>query len=206
MRLPSFLFAGLTTAAAAVVGHATVSTLSQQASSAYCASNLKSLVTATAHFAADHEGRLPTAVDRTPKPWKWWYSELFPYVETMKVFYCPEKAPDFYGGSDFSPLLPAIWDFRFLSYGYNMEVDLAQRGGASVLLSGLKDPARILFAESNDYFIHTSRDSWTRYLAPRHEGRAHFAFSDGSVVLDLPGPPPSPKGAGVHQLSNWRIQ
>ncbi len=187
------------------VSHGAVSGLSKEASTAQCASNLKNLVSASTHYVADHNGNLPLAVDRTKKPWRWWYSELFPYITNMNAFYCPEKAPEFFGGTDFSPLLPVIWDYHFLSYGYNMEIDLVQRKGSPLSLSQFGTPARVLFAESNDYFVGTGAASWGSQVVPRHEGRAHFAFSDGHVVLDVPGAAPSAAGEGIHEISNWRL-
>ena len=86
-----------------------------------------------------------------------------------------------------------------------MEIDLAQRKGSSLSLSEFGTPARILFAESDDYLAGPSPASWRSQVVPRHEGCAHFAFSDGHVVLDVPGAPPSASGKGIHEISNWRL-
>ncbi len=184
-------------------GYGALAAGSADAASIACAGNLKNLVQAMAGYAADHGGELPAAVDRTRKPWKWWYSEIFPYVSSPRDFYCPVKAPEFFDEGQASPLLPVVWDFHYLSYGYNSTIDIAQRTGKAVLMTEPARGPRIILAESNEYLAGPQASSWNRQITPRHDGRAHFAFTDGCVVLESPESAPRRNGEGIHSLENW---
>jgi len=203
MKLSECLAGLLLAVALGFAGYGALAAGSADAASIACAGNLKSLVQAMTSYAADHDGALPTAVDRNRKPWRWWYSEIFPYVSSPRDFYCPVKAPEFFDEGQASPLLPAVWDFHYLSYGYNTAIDIAQRAGKVVLMTDPSRGPRIVLAESNDYLAGPQVSSWSRQIIPRHEGRAHFAFTDGSVVLETPDTAPRRNGEGIHSLENW---
>lgn len=205
MRLPVLLSASVAALLGMAVVQGAYSRLTGQAAAAICAENLRTLVSAARQYAEDHHGRLPLAVNRSVRPWGWWMNELFPYVEDMRSFYCPVRAPEVYDPQKASPLLPVPWNHYYQSYAYNMQIDLLQRKGEPPTFPAPGQPPRVLFVESDEYLAGPQGSSWPKSVAPRHEGKAHFALTDGSVMLESPGAPPSRGGTGLHQLGIWQF-
>lgn len=200
--LPTIVFTlGLATAWAALSG------LEPKAAEARCTANLRVLAQALQHYAADHNGELPLAADRSVRPWHWWYQAIFPYVPDMRAFYCPVHAPQEYDPQRVSPLLPAVWNLDNLSYGLNGNIDLAQRKGAPVKLSAIPDPANVLLlVESDESIVRPDRDGWTKQMACRHFDGANVATADGAVHFVVPpsATPPAGAEAGL-KPSAWLI-
>lgn len=174
-----------------------------------CQDNLRNLMAAVYRFADDKEGRMPDAVDNKPRVWKWWMNDLFPYVENIRDFYCPVKAPDLYTTSGTSPLLPVIWDYNLSSYGMNYRLGSAHDRDPELKLSEIRSPENtIIFCESNHYLIRTSASLWGEDIAPRHGGKTNVAFLDGHVesfaVTDSGYP--TPNGKGLYDLKKWQIE
>lgn len=175
---------------------------------ARCLANLRNLIQAVHLYADEHEGRLPNAVDNTLPVWRWWTDEVFPYVENVRDFYCPVKAPGQYDKAAMSPLLPVIWDHRLLSYGMNYRMGTAHGRDPGLTMEMIQDPSKlILLAESSHYLVRTHPSMWFQDIAPRHQGAANAAFLDGSVERFPIEENQSPRsgGTGIYDLNLWQI-
>lgn len=186
-----------------VTAGAAVSGLTPNAESARCLANLRQLSLAFEKYASEHDGRMPLAADRSVRPWKWWYQSLFPYVEDMRWFYCPAHVPEEFDARNISPLLPAVWNLKYLSYGLNLNVDLLQREGKPVLWKDISG-SKILLADSTQSFMRGMPDGWAKEAAARHEGMAHFVTFDGAA---FPLAPPVSKPTTPYPLSSssWKL-
>lgn len=180
----------------------------QRQEQSICQANLRSLVLAVHRYAEDHQGQLPNAVDNTLPRWRWWTDEVFPYMDSIRSFYCPEKAPDLFTRAGTSPLLPVIWDHSLLSYGMNYRLGTAHGRDPQLKLAEIETPeAFFVFAESNHYLVRTHPSMWSGDIAPRHEGRVNAAFLDGHVdsySLD-PHQAPRNSGDGIYNLKQWQL-
>lgn len=182
--------------------------LSHETGLALCLNNLRNLGQAVTAYAEDHSGELPVAVNRTKRPWKWWYHAIFPYVTDVRSFYCPLKAPKVFDEATTSPLLPAVWNINDLSYGLNSNIDVEQRSGNAIRMHDIADPDHtVMLCESSAYLIHTARTAWEKEIAPRHEQSASVVYFSGRTE-SCPVPPlaiPKKNGEGILDLASWSI-
>ncbi len=173
-----------------------------------CQANLRQLAASVQRYAVDNNGRMPDALDRSTRPWRWWTNEVFPYVEDVRAFYCPVVAPQYYGSRADSPLLPVTWDPGLLSYGMNYRFGTAHGRDKNLRIDQLTHPENtILLAESHYYLVRIHSSVWLKDIAPRHKGRANVVFVNGAVdSFEIDGDQyPRRQGEGIYNTQLWEL-
>lgn len=180
-----------------------------------CQSNLKQLTLAMQQYVQDNGGVYPPLVSEhrnangTPAKAVNWNDQIYPYVGTRSVFYCP-SAP-----ADAPAHAPGVnlesWDFVDYNYNWFGFIKIHRGVTRAVAEGAISAPSTtVLYTELNwvtpDGVGHYVRDVHTSCGDDAagmtlHSGAANYAFADGHVkwltpeeigeVYCLNGPPKS---------------
>lgn len=149
-----------------------------------CQTNLAQVHKLAAKYQNDHNGDFVPLVDKTKKPWKYWYKYLLQYGDDPTFFYCPSnsKAEKFLS-KDNNPLMPKTFAVRAQSYGMNYRLSKYYSKKTTKLnINNITNPEKVLFfGDSKSNFLRGTKWCWKDDWAPRHKEEANFIFVDGSV-------------------------
>ncbi|MCF6177670.1 MAG: hypothetical protein L3J71_18090 [Victivallaceae bacterium] len=149
-----------------------------------CQVNLAQVYKMAVKYQDDHNGDFVPLVDKTTKPWTFWFKYLLKYGEDPMVFYCPAnpKAEKFFTEED-NPLEPKNFYSKAQSYGMNYRLSKHYNKKTTKLnIANVANPGKVLFfGDAKDYFLRGTKYCWKKDWAPRHEGEANFVFVDGSI-------------------------
>ncbi len=149
-----------------------------------CQTNLGQVYKMAVSYQGDHNGDFVPLVDKTTKPWTFWFKYLLKYGDDPTVFYCPAnpKATKFFIEEE-NPLEPKAFAASAQSYGMNYRLGRSYNKKTTKLnIANVANPAKLLFfGDSKDYFLRGTKWCWKDDWAPRHENKANFVFIDGSI-------------------------
>lgn len=181
--------------------------LNDQERALICQSHLKTLGESVRAYATDYDGYLPRAVDRSTKPWTWWYDLTRVYTGSDLIYRCPEESPeDFEDGRD-DPLRPTTWNIDKLAYGMNWLLDPHYFDGQWVQLDQVTHPEDLVVLGDADFqLLRRTTALWQHDAAARHDGRVQFVFFDGSVAAKDPlfNEPIKSNAQGILNDKHWR--
>ena len=145
-----------------------------------CVSNVRQLAVAVRMYAADNDQRLvPARAGGAPPPSRGytWCVLLQPYLKNQQVLTCP---------NDPKPL--ATLESTCLPHSYGINYDLAYNvgwgaGSLTRSMTHVTGHSTIILFFDMDSQVQQMGSSWKSYgisrVAPRHGGKAMFAFLDG---------------------------
>jgi len=174
---------------------------------AICQQNLRLLMAGVNQYATENRGFLPEAVIVEKPKWTWWYGRLQPYVDDPAAFYCPTKSPEeWVEGGYRDPLEPDVFKVQNLAFGMNWILS-EKYGKQAWRQSDVASPGElIVLGDANDFLMRATKFMWKKDSSTRHEGKANFAFLDGSVRLENPHPDKyvNDKAKGILARRHWR--